>query len=351
MRPQASFAGLIGAALAGSLLFGSGPAVAGELTASISWQGECDDRSSLHAELELRAVKLNEVSPAENVASVAVSVQRTPQKSLIADVLLVTPGAHEQRRVEARECEGLRRALAWVLWAVAEERTAEREQSGRPAVATFPSAPPGAAPTPVSALPAPPISPPRVSVAPRRPAHRQPPQPCRAGEPRIGLGAELRFGVGMVETAALGPALVASYRPCARYLPGVAFGVSRLQTLGYEVAARSISIVRTSAQLGTWFELAGPALRAGLALEAGRIHASGGGSGEGRGLSSNAPWLAFVAPLRLSVPLVARTLSLEAGLAAAYTPQEFTLRYASGEVLARPRHFELRGSFGVAGHF
>src|SRR5690349_19785752 len=101
-RPEASFAGSIRAALAGALLFVQGRAAAAELTASISWQGECDDRSSLHAELESRGVRLSEVSAAETVSSLAVSVGKTPQKAFVAEVELVTPGAREQRRVEAR---------------------------------------------------------------------------------------------------------------------------------------------------------------------------------------------------------------------------------------------------------
>jgi hypothetical protein len=155
----------------------------------------------------------------------------------------------------------------------------------------------------------------------------------------------------MVESAAIGPALVGSYRPCPRSLPGLMFGASRLQTVGYEVEGRAISLVRTSAQLGAWRQLFGGALRGGLAVEAGRIHATGSGRDGARGLSGNAAWVAFVAPLRLSVPLVARVLTLEAGLAGAYTPQSFTLQYASGEVIARPSHLELRGSFGLSGHF
>src|SRR5262245_8270761 len=102
-RRQAALGGLIHAALAGSLFLASGPASAAELTASIAWQGECDDRSSLHAELASRGVQLSEVPAGENVSSLAVLVRRTPASSLIADVLLATGGAHEARRVEARE--------------------------------------------------------------------------------------------------------------------------------------------------------------------------------------------------------------------------------------------------------
>jgi hypothetical protein len=167
------------------------------------------------------------------------------------------------------------------------------------------------------------------------------------------LGAELVLGFGLIEAATLGPALIGSYRPCARsrLVPGLMFGASRLQSVGYELAGRSISVERTSGQAGVWFELVAPVLRAGLAFEAGRIRATGASGADGRGATSRAPWLALVAPLRFSVPLVSRALTAEVGLAAAYTPQAFTLRYASGAVLAHPRHFELRGSFGLAGHF
>lgn len=346
-------AALLGAALASSLMLTRGPAAAAELSASIAWQGECDDRASLHAELASRGVHLSEAPASENVSNVSVLVQKTPAHALVADVLLVARGAQEQRRVEARECAGLRRALAWLLWALAEERqAAERSGEPSPSVPPIPSifaeevpAPSLASPPRAQPSPSPVAREPRVEVRPRRR------EPCGYVGPRVGLGGELVVAFGMLDTAALGPALVGSYRPCARSLPLFTLGASRLQTVGYEVAERSVSLVRTSAQLGAWFELVGPILRAGLAFEAGRLRASGAARGEARGLASSAPWLAFVAPLRLAVPLVTRVLTLEAGLAAAYTPQAFTLRYASGDVLARPRHFELRGSFGLAGHF
>ncbi len=303
----------------------------------------------MHAELESRGVQLSEAPAGENVSSLSVLVQKTPANALVADVLLATRGAQEQRRVEARECEGLRRAVAWLLWALAEEREAA-QRSSQPPPAVFPAPATRTPAADVPAAPSAPTAPPRVASEPP-PAPRSRPHACGHPGPRFGLGAELLLALGAVDAPALGPALVGSYRPCSRRLPTFTLAASRLQTVGYEVAERSGSIVRTSAQLGAWFEVVAPVLRAGVALEAGRLRASGSSRGEVRGQASSAPWLAFVAPLRLSVPLMTRALTLEAGVAAAYTPQAFTLRYASGEVLARPSHFEFRGSLGLAGHF
>jgi hypothetical protein len=62
--------------------------------------------------------------------------------------------------------------------------------------------------------------------------------------------------------------------------------------------------------------------------------------------------LAFVAPVRLSLPVLAHVLAAEVGLALAYTPLSFVPRYASGEALGPgSSHLELRGAVGLSAHF
>ena len=117
--------GSIQAALAGSFLLFSAPLdAAPELRASIDWRGECDDRPSLHREIEARGGHLTEVDPELGTSSLTVHVERTAAGILLAELGLHTPSGSQRRHVEARECSGLRSALAWVLSVLAEEQHA-----------------------------------------------------------------------------------------------------------------------------------------------------------------------------------------------------------------------------------
>jgi hypothetical protein len=337
------------AALLGAWLLVAERAVAApKLEAMIAWQGECDDRAALRSEIEARGAELDEVMSSDAAVRLSILVRGTAGEHLLAEIELGAAGSHESRQVEARDCVALRRAVAWVLGVFAEERAAAARAS-EPSTAAFPAPPPAraAAPEPKQAVP--------VATLPRptRPSQvgKTRSKPCVTVGTRFRLGSELLLGVGFVHSVALGPSVVGSYRPCAGWLPGIALGASQLVSLGYELDSRSIRLERTSAQLGAWLPLGVPALRAGLALEAGRIRATGSTSSAGPGRSGNAPWLAFVLPLRLAVPLLSPSLTADLGLDAAYTPLAFVLRYASGQLLARPSHFELRGAIGLAGHF
>jgi hypothetical protein len=154
----------------------------------------------------------------------------------------------------------------------------------------------------------------------------------------------------LINALALGPSLVGSYRPCARYLPGVSLGASHLLSVGYELDSRAISLERTTGSVGAWLSPT-IGIRAGLALELGRIRATGTAGVDGRGGVGSAPWLALLLPLRVALPVVKGVLAGQVGLDAAFTPLAYTLRYASGEPLASPSHFELRGAVGLAGYF
>jgi len=337
------------AALSGAwLLVAERARAAPKLEATIAWQGECDDRALLRSEIEARGAELYEVTTSDSPVKLDVAVRRTAGAQLLAEMELDAAGSHESRRVQAGDCVALLRAVAWVLGVFAQERAAAARAS-QPSTAAFPAPPP---PRPAPLGPQNAASPPALlprERPPKAPTTRS--KPCVAAGPRFRLGSELLLGLGFVRSAALGPSVVGAYRPCASWLPGVALAAAHLTSIGYELDSRSIRLERTSGQLGAWLPLGFPALRAGLALEAGRIRATGSASNAGQGRTSKAPWLAFVIPLRLSLPLLAPSLSAEVGLDAAYTPLAFVLSYSSGEALARPSHFELRGAIGLAGHF
>jgi hypothetical protein len=330
------------------LLAGAPAAAAPKLEAAIEWRGECDDEAALRAEMQARGAELAAVRVAENATKLRVLVQQTRSGGLIADIALLTRGSSEERQVEARECVGLRRAVAWVLVVLAEERAAA-ERATSPSTAAFP------APSVSAPLEAPPDAP---SAAPQRasetrveaPRHA-PSNPCSTPGRRWQLGSELVVGLALVDAVALGPALAAHYRPCSKALPGISLGASRLVSVGYELDGRSITLERTSAQAGAWVTFGLPALRIGLALEAGRIRATGTPSAQGPGGTSSAPWFSCAAPVRFSVPLLTPALAATVGVDAVYTPLGYSLRYASGAQLARPRHVELRAALGLSGNF
>lgn len=332
------------------LLASKQAAAALELEASVAWQGDCDDVGALRAEMEARGAHLLVPKSGETALKLDVFVQRTEARALVADVLLSTASTQERRRVEARECVALRQAVAWVLGVLAEERAAE-QATAEPSTASFPE--PAGPTLPESSRP--PVqrsAGPRASQSqPQGPQRRGRPEPCVPGEPRWQFGSELLAGIGFVDAVTIGPALVGLYRPCAKWLPGIAFGVSDLVSLKYAVDSRPIVVERMSAQLGVATALGVPALRAGAVIEAGQIRATGSPSSEGPGGSGSGPWLAFVVPVRLETPLVRRAVTVQMGLDALYTPLSYSLRYASGGQLSRPSHVEVRAALGLAGHF
>ena len=332
------------------LLVARHAAAAPKLDALIAWQGECDDRAALRAEIQARGADLNEVVASDTAVKLGIVVRQSGD-SLLADIELTAAGSHESRHVEAHDCLALRRAVAWVLGVFAEERAAA-ERTPEPSTGVFP-APPTATPAPApAAKPAAPQPTPRVPLPeqPHLPGVKAL-KPCGAPGPRFSLGSALLLGAGFVRAASLGPALVGSYRPCGRWWPGFSVGVSELVSLGYEVDARAIRLERRTGQLGAWLTLGLPELRGGLSLEAGRLHAASATSPAGPGGFSNAPWLAFAAPLELDVPLFSPALTANLGLSGVYTPLRYVLRYATAGELARPGHFELRTAIGLSGHF
>jgi hypothetical protein len=56
-------------------------------------------------------------------------------------------------------------------------------------------------------------------------------------------------------------------------------------------------------------------------------------------------------PVRLALPVVARTLSAEVGAELDYMPIPYAFRYDSGETLASTRSFEGRAEVGLVCRF
>jgi len=317
------------------------------LHAQVTWRGECEDAAALRAEIQARGADLLEPESGAAALSLSVDVRRAAPEQLVASIDLAAEAWQEHRRVEARECEALRRAVAWVLAVLAQEREAASQRAPQPADGSFPELP----------VVSPPPPPPTTLKKPEAPSPLHsvavpPAAPCAHPAPHYQLETELVVGVGLVDSVALGPALSVRYRPCGRFWPGFSLGAAHLVSLGYDLDARAVALQRTSAQLGAWLPVGVPSLRGGLVVEAGRIRAGTVASVAGPGGSGSAPWLAFVTPWRWSHALVGNRLSAQLGLDLAYTPLSYRLRYASdANPLARPSHFELRAGVGVAGHF
>jgi hypothetical protein len=317
------------------------------LRAELTWRGECEDLPALLEEMRARDADLQQPAPEASVLRVAVEVQRQ-ELELVAELELTDPTWHEVRTVEARDCAALRRAVAWVLAVLAEER----EAATQPLVGQAHGALP-AAPLAEPRHEEPRVAPPQLEVVSTQPATRAVPLsgPCTPKAPQLQLASEVVGAGGLVDSLAMGPALVVRYRSCARSWPGVSVGAVHLLNVDYSLDSRSISLRRTAAQLGAWVPVGWPTLRGGLSVELGVIRASAVATAAGPGGSGSATWLAFVAPWRWSQLLLGKRLSFELGLDVVYAPLGYELRYKSfTQPLALTSHFELRGAIGLAGH-
>jgi hypothetical protein len=299
--------------------------------------------------MQARDAELQQPAPQANILRVAVEVQRQ-ELELVAELELTDPTGHERRSVVAPDCAALRRAVAWVLAVLAEEREAATQPLLGQAHGVLPAAP---LPLVEPRHEAPRVAPPKRDVVSRQPSSRAAPlsRACAPKATQLQLASEVVGAGGLVDSIAWGPALVVRYRPCARSWPGVSVGAVHLLNVDYSLDSRSISLRRTGAQLGAWVPVGWPTLRGGLSVELGVIRTSAVGTAAGPGGSGSAPWLALVAPWRWSQLLLGKSLSFELGLDVVYAPLDYQLRYKSvAQPLARVSHFELRGALGVAGH-
>jgi hypothetical protein len=155
----------------------------------------------------------------------------------------------------------------------------------------------------------------------------------------------------LLSAPALGPAVFGRYHYGAAWLPTLQLSVQRLVTFGFESNKTSLSLTRDAARLDASFSLVDHWLSAGLAVEAGRLAATGSGAALARGASDAAFWFAFAAPLRFSAPLVGRSLRAELQLELDYAPVPYTFRYGSGDTLTSTSALEGRGHLGLVSLF
>jgi hypothetical protein len=275
---------------------------------------------------------------------VEVSVHESAPGTFSAFIALRSGSAFDTRHVEARECTNLRSALAWLLVILAQQRATAREPRSPPPTAAFPP------PAPIG----------RSAPAVLEP----PPERARQGRPvRLGgatsseravgewaVGASWTGALGLVAAPAFGPVFFGRYRPPSVWLPTLQVSVLRLATMGLEREGTSISVVRQAARLGAWVSI-GESVHFGIAAELGQLVAEGHGAQLSRGSRDTALWFTMAVPVRLALPVVARTLSAEVGAELDYMPIPYAFRYDSGETLASTRSFEGRAEVGLVCRF
>ena len=316
------------------------------LEASVVWRGECDSRHALNAEIRARGVSFEERAPGFSPVELAVSVARD-EPGFSADLVLVTLDGREERRVAARDCDELLRAIAWVLVVFAEERHALQ---GRPDRASNMPVPAGSS---NAAFPEPASEP----ASPRQETQSKPPSPVArnaATKPEcrrrgFGVGSDLVVAGGWVPAVSAGAVVFGRYAPCPSWLPGIEVGAGGLLTSRYVRDGRELSIARAGMRAVLWMELGTPLVDAGLGLEFSRLRVTASESEVGPGGSDSDLWWAVALPVRATLPLLDRRMWVRAGIDALYAPSEYSFRYRSGEELAQTGHFELRALLGIGG--
>jgi hypothetical protein len=328
-----------------------------ELQAELRWQGNCDDADDLvrqararGAELVLRSPSLAAGTAVAHAVHVEVMVNQAAVSALIAQIHVQSEDGEEARQVQASACADLRSAVAWLLVVLAQQRTPERSAPGASerepgATAAFPDLASDAQPH-ATQSPLEPIASADVRSPPAQSAHAR-----AAHASTWGLGFAFTGAFGLLPAPAFGPVLSGRYRPNVSWLPALQLSVQRLVTSGFESNGTSISLTRDAARLGAWVPLVSNLLNLGLAAEAGRLVATGSGPTLERGSSDSAFWFAFALPVRVSIPLIGRTLQAELQLELDYSPVPYTFRYGSGDTLTSTAPFEGRGQVGLVSLF
>jgi hypothetical protein len=320
------------------------------LHADIDWHGPCHDAADLGEQVRARGAELaapgarTDWADAGTLLRVEINVHESAPGAFSAFITLRSGAAFDSRRLDARECTKLRSAVAWLLAILAQQRATDREPPRSPSTAAFPSPSTGERSAPV------------VLEPPPERALRGPPARVRSSKPpkravtEWGFGASFCGALGSVSVPAFGPVFFGRYRPPSAWVPTLQVSMLRLATLGLESDGTSISLVRQAARLGAWASL-GETVHFGIASELGQLVAEGYGSQLSYGGRDTALWFAMAVPVRLSLPVVARTLAAEIGAELDYTPIPYTFRYASGATLTSTRSFEGRAEVGLVCRF
>jgi hypothetical protein len=320
------------------------------LHVDIDWQGPCEDVVDLAEQVRKRGAELaapgagSDGAAADVPLRAEVSVRESAPGSFSAFVALRSGAAFDRRHLEARDCTNLRSALAWLLVVLAQQRATDREPRSFPSSAAFPPLAPGERSAPVV------LQPPSERA---RRGVRVPGGNARSPERAVsewGVGASWTGALGLVTAPAFGPVFFGRYRPPSAWLPTLQVSLLRLTTMGLEREGTSISVVRQAARLGAWVSI-GESVHVGVAAELGQLVAEGYGSQLSHGSRDTALWFTMAVPVRLALPVVARTLSAEVGAELDYMPIPYAFRYDSGETLASTRAFEGRAEVGLVCRF
>lgn len=245
------------------------------------------------------------------------------------------------RELQAEHCEELRKAVAWVLVVLAEERalaaSVATEVQPKPAIPS--SSTRGLAPAPRVE--------PRASHATEGERKATPPfVPSNGGRASFRLGTAFVTGFGFGPRPALGPSFFVEVQP-GPGSPALRLSLLQLATLPYERDQTSIDVERLALRGSVASNAIWKPLAIGLDAEAGRLTGSGSGSDVSPG-KDREPWLAFGLSAKLVVPVLPRILVAELGASFDYTPLSYSFRYRSGQELSTSGPVEGRAQAGLA---
>jgi hypothetical protein len=320
------------------------------LHAEVDWRGPCHDAVDLGEQVRARGAELAATAPGSDGADAAtslrveVSVRESAPGAFSAFIALRSGAAFDTRRVEARECTKIRSALAWLLAILAQQRATAREPRRSLSTAAFPSPSPVERPAPIV------MEPPPARRLRGLPARARGTTPPKRAVREWAFGTSFFGALGLVAAPAFGPVFFGRYRPPSVWLPTLQVSMLRLATIGLEPDGTSISLVRQAARVGAWASL-GESVHFGIASELGQLVAEGYGSQLSHGSRDTALWFAMAVPVRLSLPVVAKTLAAEIGAELDYTPIPYTFGYGSGTTLTSTRSFEGRAEVGLVCRF
>ncbi|HEY5955647.1 MAG TPA: hypothetical protein VIV60_03795 [Polyangiaceae bacterium] len=325
--------------------------------AELEWQGRCENRSRLRAELLERGVELVRVSDARDGGErikLLVSAEWggvTSRPIVVATLALDgNAGGHEQRVVEASDCDGLQSAIAVILTVFAQQTLpAPTLAVVEQAPFTTPTQPPMA--TPVEPLRDVERAPKRSAlllsgtVAPTASSKDTSKPRYRAGELR--LGTALKSSYGWVDAATVGPSLHVQWRPARHSSVALLAAVSSLTTLDLRSHDTPIAVGRRDAMLAAKFDTPFSPLKTVLGIELGRLSVSASELRGDRG--DRATWFALLLMPELEVPLYDRILIAQLGTGLAFAPTRYQFRYQDTEgILTETHRFDWRAEVGLS---
>lgn len=328
--------------LAASVFAKSAAADLPHVSAKVSWAGECDDSSELAREMRARGVVLVEGAGGDSpVLELDVSVTTDASGGHSAALELRSGRGRQLRELQAQQCAELRRAVAWVLLVLAEERALAPGLTSdeQPKRATFPPVTSGPELARATEARAPRAEQTEDTIAPAR-------VPTNERRARFRLGTAFVTGFGFAPRPALGPSIFVELQSSPKSL-AVRVTLLQLETLPFERDDATITVERLALRSSVGSNALWEPLGVAVSAELGQLT----GSGRGFELASGRdrePWLAFGLSAKLDIPVVPRLLVAEVGASLDYTPFRYSFHYRSGQELSRSDPVEGRAQAGLA---